>query len=132
MEGGNGVWDCFSRVWARGQPNFGGGEVIRELRRRWKEIWRARKEEEVRDRLGSKRGDNIRTLYQRKGVKVVPVDEGHAAGEKPAGEAGWRERLLAEERTRRLEVGEYAGILVPKLSTSKRGQRPAPGRLPKR
>jgi hypothetical protein len=31
---------------------------------------------------------NVRTMYQRKAVKVVPVDEGHEAGEKPAGEEG--------------------------------------------
>src|SRR5205085_11883333 len=68
MEAGNGVWDCLSGVWARGQPNFGGGEGIRELRRRGKEIWRAREEEEGRDRLVSKRGGNIRTLYKRKVV----------------------------------------------------------------
>src|SRR5205085_1829997 len=98
---------------------------------RWKEIWQARKEEEVRDRLGSKRGGNIRTLYKRKGVKVVPVDEGHAAGEKPAWEAGWRDRLLAEEKERRLDVGKYAGILVPKFSTIKRGEQLTPERLPK-
>ena len=70
-------------------------------------------------------------LYKRKGVKVVPVDEGHAAGEKPAGEAGWRERLLAEEKARRLDAGKYAGILVPKFSTIKRGERLTPERLAK-
>src|SRR5947209_20612031 len=91
----------------------------------------ARKEEEVGERLGSKRGGNIRPLYKRKGVKVVLVDEGHAAGEKPAGEAGWRERLLAEEKARRLDKGKYAGILVPKFSTIKRGERLTPERLAK-
>src|SRR5437588_12584497 len=125
------MWGCCSGVWGRGHSNFGGGEGIREIRRQWKEIWRARKEEEVRDRLGSKRGGNIRTLYKRKGVKVVPVDEGHAAGEKPAGEAGWRERLLAEEKARQLDAGKYVGILVPKFSKIKRGERLTPERLAK-
>ena len=59
------------------------------------------------------------------------MDEGHAAGEKPAGETGWRERLVAEETARRLDAGKYAGILVPKFSTIKRGERLTPERLAK-
>ena len=34
----------------------------------------------------------VRTLYKRKAVKVVPVDEAHSVGIKPSEEEGLRER----------------------------------------
>ena len=51
----------------------------------------------------------VRTLYKRKAVKVVPVDEAHSAGIKPSGEEGWRERLIREEKERGLDGGAYPG-----------------------
>ena len=64
----------------------------------------------------------VRTLYKRKAVKVVPVDEAHSAGIKPSGEKGWRERLIEEEKERGLDGGAYPGVLIPKFLTIKRGR----------
>jgi len=45
---------------------------------------------------------------------VVPVDEAHGEGIKPAGEEGWRERLVGLEGARK-------GVLIPKFSQIPRG-----------
>ena len=73
----------------------------------------------------------VRTLYKRKAVKVVPVDEAHSAGIKPSGEAGWRERLIKEEKERGLDGGAYPGVLIPKFSTIERGRRLTQARIRK-
>jgi hypothetical protein len=46
---------------------------------------------------------------------VVPVNEGHEAGEKPVGEDRWRERLIKVEKERQLDKGLYVGFLIPKF-----------------
>ena len=71
----------------------------------------------------------MRTLYKRKEVKVVSLDEEHRAGIKPSGEEGWRERLIKEEKERGLDVGEYPGVLIPNLSTIEQGRRLTQARI---
>ena len=116
-------------VEAMGQPIFWGGEGAKELKRQMRRVWRARLEEEVRTRIsGVGRGE---TLYKRKAVKVVPVDEAHTAGIKPSGEEGWRERLIKEEKERGLDEGAYPGVLIPKFLTIERGRRLTQARLRK-
>ena len=106
---------------AMGQPIFWGREGAKELKRQMRRVWRARLEEEVRTRI---RGvGRVRTLYKRKAVKVVPVDQEHSAGIKPSGEEGWRERLIKKEKKRGLDGGAYPGVLIPKFSTIERGRR---------
>ena len=82
-------------------------------------VWRARLEEKVRTRISEV--GRVRTLYKRKAVKVVPVDEAHSAGIKRSGEEGWRERLIKEEKERGLDRGAYPRVLMPKCSTIERG-----------
>ena len=65
----------------------------------------------------------VRTLYERKAVKVVLVDEAHSVGIKASGEERWRERLIKEEKERGLDEGEYPRVLIPKFSTIERGRR---------
>ena len=83
-------------------------------------VWTARLEEEVRTRMSGV--GRVRTLYKRKAVKVVPVDEAHSAGIKPSGEEGWRERLIKEKKERGLHGGAYPGVLIPKFLTIERGR----------
>ena len=92
-------------------------------------VWRARLEEEVRTRIS--RVGRLRTLYKRKAVKVVPVDEVHSAGIKPSGEEVGRQRLIKEEKERELDGGAYPGVLIPKFSTIERGRRLTQARLRK-
>ena len=108
-------------VESMGQPIFWGREGAKELKRQMRRVWRASLEEEVRTRISGV--GRVRTLYKRKAVKVVPVDKAHSAGIKPSGEEGWRERLIKEEKERKLYEGAYPGVLIPKFSTIKRGRR---------
>ena len=116
-------------VEAMGKPTFWGGEGTKELKRQMRRVWRARLEEEVRTRISGV--GRVRTLYKRKAVKVVPVDEAHSAGIKPSGEEGWRERLIKEEKERGLDGGAYPGVLIPKFSTIERGRRLTQARIRK-
>ena len=50
MWGSGGIEGESTGVWAIGQPIFGGGEGSREPKQGWKELWRQKKEEEVRSR----------------------------------------------------------------------------------
>ena len=92
-------------------------------------VWRARLKEEVRTRI--REVGRVRTLYKRKAVKVVPVDEARSAGIKPSGEEGWRERLIKEEKERGLDGGAYPGVLIPKFSTIKWGRQLTQARIRK-
>ena len=103
-----------------GQPIFWGGEGAKELQRQMRCVWRSRLEEEVRTRISGV--GRVRTLFKRKAVKVVPVDEAHSAGNKPNGEEGWRERLIKEEKERELDGGVYLGVLIPKFLTIEWGR----------
>ena len=116
-------------VEAMGQPIFWGGEGAKELIRRMRRVWRARLEEKVRTRISGV--GRVRTLYKRKAVKVVPVDEAHSAGIKPSGEEGWRERLIKEEKERGLDGGAYPGELIPKFLTIEQGRRLTQARIRK-
>ena len=91
--------------------------------------WRARLEEEVRTRISGV--GRVRTLYKRKGVKVVPVDAAHSAGIKPRGQEGWREWLIKEEKDRGLDGEAYLGVLIPKFSTIERAKGLTEERIPK-
>ena len=62
---------------ASGAPVFRRGEASVELRRGEKE-----NEEKVRKEIAEAEG---RTLYKRKGKKVLPADVGYDNGEKPKG-----------------------------------------------
>ena len=73
---------------ARGQPNFQGGEGAKKLKKMVRQLWWESREQEVRRRIGrgvSGGKAKQRTLHKRKGLKVVPVDEAHGEGIKPAG-----------------------------------------------
>ena len=59
--------------------------------------------EEVRTRISGL--SRVRTLYKRKEVEVVPVDEAHSAGIKPSGKEGWKERLIKEQKETELDGG---------------------------
>ena len=83
--------------------------------------WRARLEEEMRARISGV--GRVRTLYKRKVVKVLPVDEAHSAGIKPIGEEGWRGRLIKEEKEGELDRRACPGVLIPKFSTIEQGRR---------
>ena len=107
-------------VEAMAQPIFWGGEGAKELKRQMRRVWRARLEEEVRTRISGV--SRVRTLYKRKAVKVVPVDEAHSAGSKPIGEERCRERLIKEEKEIGLDGGTYPGVLIPKFGTIERGR----------
>ena len=96
-----------------GQPIFWGGEGAKELKRQMRRVWRARLEEEVRTRVTGV--GRVTTLYKRKAVKVVLVDEAHSVGIKPSGEEGWRGRLIKEQKQRGLDGGAYRGVLIPKF-----------------
>lgn len=75
---------------------------------------------------------DVCTLYKKMGDKVLPVDEGHAVGESPAGDVLWREKALAKER-RLLEITgdarKYRGFLIPKFTSIVRGRRLTPTRI---
>ena len=74
---------------ASGAPVFRRGAVSAELRRGEKE-----NEEKVRKEMAEAEG---RTLYKRKGKKVLPVDVGYDDGEKLKGDAEWREKRKEKE-----------------------------------
>ena len=112
-----------------GQPIFSGGEGAKELKRQMRSVWRARLAEEVRTRISGV--GRVRTLYKRKALKVVPVDEAHSAGIKPSGEEGWRERLIKDEKERGLDGGAYPGVLIPEFLTIERGRRLTQARIRK-
>jgi hypothetical protein len=121
---------CTSATEARGQPLFGskeGYEVEEEqLRRQWAE----RREREMRDRREHVGG--VSTLYKRKRVKMVPVDENNSAGERPEGDGAWRDKALERERLLIAESGvrgKYRGFLIPKFSSIAQGERLTPTRI---
>jgi hypothetical protein len=70
-----------------------------------------------------------RILYKRKGLKVQPVDEAHAGGKRPAGDADWRQRRIEREISQ--NAGRYSGYIVPKFSTIQRGSRLTSARIAK-
>ena len=122
-----GMAECEIAVRARGQPNFKGGEGAKEFKRTVRQLWWERRKQEVRRRIGGGVGGGEakqRTLYKRKGVKVVPVDEAQEGGIKPVGEAGWREGLVGLK-------GRRKGVLIPKFSQIPRGERLTPARIEK-
>ena len=75
-------------VEAIGQPIFWGGKGAKELKHQIRRVWRARLEEEVRTRISGV--GRLRTLCERKAVKVGLVDEAHIAGIKCGDQGGWR------------------------------------------
>jgi hypothetical protein len=89
-------------VEASGQPLFRCGEGGIFVRRELRSAWAERRDGEMRERGHSWIGHvgEVATLDKRKGVKVVPVDENHAAGKRPMGivcggeGAGEREEVL--------------------------------------
>ena len=113
-----GMAECAIAVRAMGQPSFKGGEGAKELKKMVRQLWWARREQEVRRRIAGREAKQ-RMLYMRKGVKVVLVDKAHREGIKPAGEEGWRERLVGLE-------GERNGVLIPKFSQIPKGERLTP------
>ena len=127
--GGGGVFG--TRIGGRGYgaAYFLGRGGAKELKRQMRRVWRASLEEEVRMRVSGV--GRVRTLYKRKEVKVVLVDEAHSAGIKHSGEEGWRERLSKEEKERELDGGAYLGVLIPKFSTIERGRRLTQARIRK-
>ena len=84
-------------------------------------VWRTWLEEGVKMRISGV--GRVRTLYECKVVKVVPVDEAHSAGIKSTGEEGCRERLIKEEKERELDGGAYPGVRITKFSTIEQGRR---------
>ena len=108
-----------SGVVAMGQPMFWCWAGAKDLKCPIRRVWRARLDEEVRTRISGT--GRVRTLYKRKAVEVVPVDEAHSAGIKPSGEGEWREQLIKEEKERGLDAGAYPRVLIHKFLTIKRG-----------
>ena len=98
-----------------GQPILSGVEGAKELKHQMRRVWRARLEEEVRTRISGV--GRITTLYKRKAVKVVPVDEAQSAVFKVSGEKGWRDWLSNGEEERDLDRGEYLRVLISRFST---------------
>ena len=74
---------------ASGAPVFRRGEASAELRSGEKKY-----EEKLRKEMAEAEG---RTLYKRKGKKVLPAGVGYDNGAKPKGDAEWREKRKEKE-----------------------------------
>jgi len=106
---------------ASGVPNFPKGEAWAELKRL------ARVDEEKRWREHEV-GEG-RTLYKKKGVKVLPADVGYDCGEKPGGDDKWRKKRMETEWYE--AGGRFTEHIIPKFSTIERGSRLRKNRIEK-
>ncbi len=70
----------------------------------------------------------INTLYKKKADKIKPVDLPHPGGIKPEGALNWRTKAISQEI---YQPGKYAGWIIPKFSSIKKGSRLTPERLGK-
>ncbi len=70
----------------------------------------------------------INTLYKKKADKIKPVDLPHPGGIKPEGALNWRTKAISQEI---YQPGKYAGWIIPKFSSIKKGSRLTPERLEK-
>ena len=104
---------------ASGAPVFRRGEASAELRRG--EIVN---EEKVRREMAEAEG---RTLYKRKGKKVLPADVGYDNGEKPKGDAEWR--IKRKEKDCYEAGGRFSQFIISKFSKIERGSRLKPNRI---
>ena len=73
-------------------------------------------EERVRKEMAAAEG---RTLYKRKGKKVWPADVWYNNGEKPKGDAEWREKRKEKEWYE--AGGRFAEFIISKFSMMERG-----------
>ena len=103
---------------ASGVPLFQRGEASAEQRRRKKE-----NEEKVRKEMAKA---EEKTLYKRKGNKVLPADLRYDNGKKPKGAAEWRETRKEKEWYK--AGGRFAEFNIPKFSKIERGSRLQPNR----
>ena len=100
-------------------PVFRRGEASAELRRGEKE-----NEEKVRREMAEAEG---RTLYKRKGKKVLLADVGYDNEEKPKGDVEWREKRKEKEWYE--AGGRFAEYIIPKFLKIERGSRLKPNRI---
>ena len=70
----------------------------------------------------------INMLYKIKADKIKPVDLPHPGSIKPGGVLNWRTKAISQEV---YQLGKYAGWIIPKFSSIKKGSRLTSERLKK-
>ena len=70
----------------------------------------------------------INTLSKKKADKIKPMDLPHPGGIKPGGALNWRTKAISQEL---YQLGKYAGWIIPKFSSIKKGTRLTSERLKK-
>ena len=70
----------------------------------------------------------INTLYKKKADKIKPMNLPHLGGIKPGGALNWRTKAISQEV---YQLGKYAGWIIPKFSSIKKGSQLTLERLKK-